>query len=123
MAKYTASDMGQAVLGVFSAILLFIALRTEPVGIDPELGVLITALWVYVFYKGNGIPKTNFLAALAVTFVVSGIMCFVFGLVTEEQLFSFQYFGSTAIVGVWIGFPIALVLDKYNISNILKRYK
>ena len=121
--KYKLQDAFQASIGVFSAVLLFLALRTEPLLINPIVGLIITVIWVSLFYNGkSGLAKQNFFIDLGITFVIAGALTLVFNLVTMEQLLSFDYFGSTAIVTVWLGFPISLLLDRFNITNILKRH-
>ena len=121
--KYKLSDAFQASIGVFSAVLLFLALRAEPLSINPKVGLVITVIWVSLFYNGKtGLPKQNFFIDLGITFVIAGGLTLVFGLVTMEQLLSFDYFGSTAIVTVWLGFPLSILLDRFNITNILNRY-
>ncbi len=121
--KYKLSDAFQASIGVFSAVLLFLALRTEPLLINPIVGLIITVIWVSLFYNGkSGLAKQNFFIDLGITFVIAGALTLVFNLVTMEQLLSFDYFGITTLVTVWLGFPISLLLDRFNITNILKRH-
>lgn len=121
--KYKLSDAFQSSVGIFSSVLLFLALRSDPLLINPKVGLIITVIWVYLFYnKKYGLPKQNFFMNLILTFVMSGILTLVFGLSTQEQLLSFDYFGSTAIVAVWISLPMSILFDKYNITNILKRH-
>lgn len=121
--RYKLKDAVQAAVGAFSAILLFFVLRTEPININVTVGVIITLVWVSLFYNGDkAFPKANFFMALIVTAVISSIMSIVFNLATMEQLLSLNFFSSTAVVGIWLGFPIALLMDKYNLTNILKRH-
>ena len=121
--KYKLADAFQASIGVFSAILLFVALKSEPLMINPQVGLIITIIWVSLFYNGKtGLAKENFFIDLAITFVIAGLLTLVFNLATIEQLWGFDYFGSTAIVSVWLGFPISLLFDKFNITNMLRRH-
>lgn len=121
--KYRLADAFQASIGVFSAILLFVALKSEPLIINPQVGLIITIVWVSLFYNGKiGLAKENFFIDLAITFIVAGLLTLVFNLATIEQLWGFDYFGSTAIVSVWLGFPISLLFDKFNITNMLRRH-
>jgi hypothetical protein len=119
---YKLRDAVEAAIGAFSAVLLFFALRTEPMVLDPQIGFMITFFWVLTFFYGDKYPKFNFLMTMIITAVVSGLMTIVFGLSTQEQLLSFDYFGSAAIIGFWLGFPIALLMDKFNMANLLSRY-
>jgi len=121
--KYKLSDAFQASIGVFSSTLLFVALRTEPLLINPLVGAIITLVWVSLFYNGKtGLAKKNFFIDLVITFFIAGVLTLVFNLTTMEQLLSFDYFGSTAVVLIWLGFPISLLFDKFNITNILRRH-
>jgi len=121
--KYKLKDAFQASIGVFSAILLFVALKSEPLIINPQVGLVITIIWVSLFYNGKtGLAKQNFFIDLGITFIIAGALTLVFGLTTMEQLLGFDYFGSTAIVCVWLGFPISILLDRFNITNILRRH-
>ena len=121
--RYKLKDGMQAAVGAFSAILLFFVLRTEPINIDVSIGFIITLVWVSLFYNGDkGFPKVNFYMALIISAIISTLMSITFGLVTIEAISGFSFFSSTAVVGVWLGFPIALLMDKYNMTNILKRH-
>jgi len=121
--KYRLKDGIQAAVGAFSAILLFFVLRTEPININASIGFIITVIWVSLFYNGDkGFPKVNFFMALIISAIISILMSIIFGLVTIEAISGFGFFSSTAVVGIWLGFPIALLMDKYNMTNILKRH-
>lgn len=120
--KYKLSDAFQAAIGIFSSLLLFLAIRQDPLSINPIVGLVITVIWVFLFYNGKvGLAKQNFFIDLGITFIIAGLLTLVFNLVTMEQLLSFDYFGSTAIVAVWISFPMSILFDKFNITNMLKR--
>ena len=121
--KYKLSDAFQASIGVFSSTLLFVALRSEPLIINSLVGFIITLVWVSLFYNGKtGLDKKNFFIDLGITFFIAGVLTLVFNLTTMEQLLSFDYFGSTAVVLIWLGFPLSLLFDKFNITNILRRH-
>lgn len=117
---YRLRDAFESAAGAFSAVLLFFALRVEPISISPVIGLAITFVWLSLFYEGDRrVSGNNFIFNIIVVFIVSGIITYIFGLADTATLLSFDYFGSTAIVGVWLGFPIALLMDRYNIKNIL----
>ena len=121
--RYRLSDAFQASVGVFSATLLFVSLKSEPLIINPIVGLVITIIWVSLFYNGrSGLAKENFFIDLGITFVIAGVLTLVFSLATLDQLLSFNYFGSTSIILVWLGFPISILMDKWNLTNILKRH-
>jgi len=120
---YKLKDSFEAAVGAFSAVLLFFALRSDPITIDPRIGLAITLVWVFLFYNGDGgIKKKNFFINFIIAGLISGFMTLVFGLASKETLLSFDYFGSTAIIGLWLGFPISLLMDKFNMTNILRRH-
>jgi len=121
--KYKLSDSFEAAVGIFSSLLLFLAIRQDPLLINPIVGFVITIIWISLFYNGKtGLPKENFFINLVLTFILAGVLTLVFGLVTTEQLLSFDYFGSTSVVCVWISFPMGILYDKFNITNMLKRH-
>lgn len=120
---YRLSDAFQASIGIFSSLLLFLAIRQDPLLINPMIGFSITVIWIFLFYNGKvGLSKQNFFMDLGITFIIAGALTLVFNLTTMNQLLSFDYFGSTAIVAVWISFPMSILFDKFNITNILKRH-
>ncbi len=121
--RYKLKDALQAAVGAFSAILLFFSLRTQPININPTIGLIITIVWISLFYNGDkGFPKINFFMCLIISAFISGIMSIIFGLATAEQLLSFDFFSSASVVGLWLAFPISLLMDKWQMTNILKRH-
>jgi len=121
--RYKLSDAFQAAVGIFSSLLLFLAIRQDPLSINPTIGFIITVIWVSLFYNGKtGLPKQNFFIDLGITFILAGALTLVFNLATIEQLLSFGYFGSTAVVAVWISYPMSILFDRFQITNILRRH-
>ena len=118
----TKSNIKEAIVGTFSAVLFFYILRQEPMNFNPLIGLIITILWVSLIYSET--PKKfrkNFWLDLIMTIFVCSVLALLFNLTTIEQLFSFNIFGSVVIVGLWLGLPIAVLFDYYNSISILKR--
>lgn len=121
---YTFKDLKQSLLGSFDMVLFYFVLRSgEPMPfLDARLGAMIAAIWGYVLYqsfeKHNG---EHFFINYLVTFGLCVIMTVIFKIATWEAIKA-NPLGSPAMVFTWLGLPIALIFDKENISNILKRY-
>ena len=94
----------------------------------------VVALFVSIYFYGSQFFQTSLMGLLTSLFFLLPLvlahvvgagdlkLMLVFGLATVSELLSFQYFGSTAIIGYWLGFPIALLMDYYNLKNLLNRY-
>ena len=117
---YKLSDCFESGIGAFTAMLLFFTLRSDPVIISPKVGFVITLIVVYIYSKSRINPSHLFMNLLVVI-LISGAMSLAFNLATMNQLLSFEFFGSSAVVGVWLGLPSAIIMDKFNIKNILRR--
>ena len=118
-------DIKQAVIGSFLAIIVFFALRgNNPFFFNPTYGIIISVFIVYIYYQGfdGKYRKENFFIDLVISFLVCSIMAYIFGLITIEELLSKKVFGSLVIIGWWIAIPSALLFDKFNFTNPLKRY-
>ena len=87
-------DIKQAVIGSFLAIIVFFALRgNNPFFFNPSYGLIISFFIVYIYYQGfNGKYKKE------------------------------NFFIDLVIIGWWIAIPSALLFDKFNFTNPLKRY-
>jgi len=124
---YKITDSFEAAIGTFSAILTFTVLRDPPGPfINPIMGFIISLVWFYILYESfaykNGKKRSHFFADLTISMLVSISMILVFNLATIEQLTGFQIFGSPVMIAVWLGLPIALVMDKANTRSILSKY-
>jgi hypothetical protein len=117
-------EIMQGAIGSFTAVLLFFALRGgQPFSFNPKHGLLITILLLLVYFKGFKMEDkiANFISNFTIAFVVSALMAVTFGIVTSPEIFTFGVFGTPVIIGVWLGFPTALLFDKYDFTNPLKR--
>ncbi len=125
MVKYTFTDLRQASIGAFMAIIIFFAIRGKnPFFFNPNYGIIISILIVWIYYNSfNGkFKRENFIIDLIVAFVICAIMAYIFSLITYEELLSKKVFGSLVIIGWWVAIPLALLFDKFNFTNPLKRY-
>ncbi|KKM80864.1 hypothetical protein LCGC14_1335590 [marine sediment metagenome] len=122
---YTSKDLIQATIGAFMAILVFLAIRGDnPFFFNSTSGIVISIFVVWIYWKGFNIRDDliHFVINLSVAFIISAIISYLFGLITYEQIFSREVFGSLVIVAWWIAIPLALVFDQYNFTNPLKRF-
>ena len=126
--KIIGRDVFQAAVGSFSASLLFFVLKEGPLNLEWKMGLLITLVWAGIIYwgfdgqrKSTGIKK-HFALCFIVSIIVSAALSILFGLVTTEQLFSKEIFGSTVMIGLWLGLPVSLLFDLKNLDNVLSSY-
>lgn len=120
--SYRLSDVRESALGTFIAILFFYLLKAgEPILINPKNGFIIGIIWIII----TGIPllsrskdsKTHMIMNVLVALVISSVLTVMFEMATWEQLKSFQFFGTSAWLGMLLGISSAQFFDKMNISN------
>lgn len=122
--SYTSKDFYQSLIGIFDMGLFYFVLRAgEPMPfLDSFVGIGITLVWLYILYNSFKIHNgEHFFINLVVSFTFCVLMTLLFKIATWEQILA-NPFGSPAMVFTWIHLPIALIMDKNNISNILRRY-
>jgi len=119
-------DVVQQALGAFSAVLFIFLLRSEPLTIDPQTGLIIGTIWLIVVYspltKKVSEAKFHFISSIIVSNVVTISLAVAFGLTTLEELKGFQYFGSFPWLVSLVAVPVAVLFDKNNTIDIIKRY-
>lgn len=125
--KIDQKDVFQASIGAFGAIIFFFLLRDTPMKLDWRTGLGLTVAWLWVVYVGfnghrNPSLRRHYFMCVIISTILSAALSLMFGLVTVEELTSIQIFGSTAMVGVLIGLPSALLFDLKNIGNVLAQY-
>lgn len=125
--SYDIHDIKQAALGSVVAVLFFYLLRAgNPISIDPTKGLIIGLIWLYItgapFIQQHLETKIHFIGNIVVALIVSSVLALSFDMVTMEQLFSFQIFGTAAWLGVLLAIPTAQFFDKKNIVNIYERW-
>jgi hypothetical protein len=125
---YGLNDMKQAAIGAFSSVLFFLAVRQgDPILINPQVGLLVGAIWVWILYSVNGrVNKKehlqHFIGNFILVVALTHALAVAFGLNTWSMITNFGYFGSASWVAVWIALPIAILWDKRNIKGILDMY-
>jgi hypothetical protein len=125
---YDLKDMKQAAIGAFSAVLFFLAIRQgTPININPQIGLLVGATWLWLLYTYNGRIKKSehlkhFIGNLILVVFLTHLLAVAFGLGTFNMISTFNYFGSASWIAVWMAMPVATLFDKRNIGNILDRY-
>lgn len=121
---YNISDLKQSAIGAFMAIVIFLAIRgNSPFFFDPIKGLIITGTLFWIYYNGYRMKhkKQHFAINIGVSFAISSIMANTFGLITIKEIFSMKVFGSLVIIATWIALLSAMLYDKYNFTNPLKR--
>ena len=125
MMEYTFSDFKQATIASFLGVLVLLTLRGgNPFFFNPTHGAIISFFVLYIYYKGFNIQNRNvhFIMNVLIAFGVSALLSYIFGLITIEQIKSIEVFGSLVIIATWVSIPVALLADKFNFTNPLKRY-
>ena len=122
--KYTLTDLRQAATGAFIFLIVFFVLKSgEPFAFNPMTGFIMLSIILYIYYEGfngNGKAKHFFIDA-AVTFAMAGVLAILFDMITFEQIKSFEVFGSIISIGTIVGLPGALLFDKFNFTNPMRR--
>lgn len=122
---YKLVDAQQAIIGAFTATVIFFAIKAgNPFFFNYKIGLAITGVLMWVYYKGFRITdkRNHFVINLILSFVVCSFFGVIFKLITLEQLYTTEVFGSLVIIGVWVAFPVAMLLDKFNFTNPIRRY-
>lgn len=123
----TLNNIFQSIVGAFSAIIFFVTVRSSPGPFfDYKMGVIISGVWIYLLYhsakKTINMHISHFILNILVTYIISGYMCVLFGLMETSHLFSWAYFGSPAAVGFWVGLPFAILFDAFDNTSLLDKY-
>lgn len=122
--SYDIKDAQQFLIGGFVSIMVFFAIRGgNPFYFNPKIGFIITFILFWIYYNGFRMQnkQLHFTINIILAFAISVTMAVVFGLIDAEQIFTFDIFGSLAIVGTWIAFPSGLLYDRYDLVNPMKR--
>ena len=123
--SYGLKDFKQSAIGGFMAIVIFFAIRGgEPFYFDPVKGLIITTVLVWIYYNGYRMKdkKEHFIINIFVSFSISAAMAHTFGLITTEEIFSMQVFGSLVIIASWVSFLSSMLYDRYNFYNPMHEY-
>ena len=105
MASVKIMDLKEAAIGAFGSVLFFFAVRQgEPLALDPMPAAIIGLVWIFLLYKSlekKDHYTQHFITDLAVVVGVTAMMAVAFKMISMDQLFAFEYFGSAAWVAVW----------------------
>ncbi len=121
---YDIKDAKQFLIGGFISIIVFFAIRGgNPFFFNPKIGLFITIILFWIYYNGFKMrnKQLHFAVNILLAFAISSTVAVIFELIKTEQIFTFQIFGTLAIVGVWIAFPSGLLYDRYNLENPMRR--
>ena len=121
---YTFTDLKQSLLGSFTTVLFYIVLRAgdQMPFLEQEIGIIFTIMWGYILYQSfNKYNINSFFINYLITFILCIILTIIFQIATWEAI-KMNPFGSPAMVFTWLGFPVAILFDKENITNVFKRY-
>ena len=122
---YSFNDLKQSSIGAFMSIIIFLAIRgNSPFFFDPMKGLMITGVLLWIYYNGYKMKdkRQHFIINIGVSFGVSALIANTFGLITIEEIFSMEVFGSLVIIATWIALLSAMLYDKYNFTNPMKRH-
>ncbi len=123
--KYTLKDATQSAIGAFLGIVVFFAIRgNNPFFFNSNYGLIISALVIWIYWNGFNMRNDliHFVFNLSIAFIICAVMSYIFGLITYEQMFTKDIFGSLVIVGWWVSIPLSLIFDQKNFTNPLRRY-
>ena len=121
---FSPRELLQGAVGSFTAVLLFFALRSgDVISFNPNHGFLITIFLVMVYYFDFKMQDKagNVMVNLFISFIISAVMANMFQVVDPSIIWTWKVFGSAVIVGVWLSYPTALLFDKFDFINPLKR--
>lgn len=120
---YDLKDAKQAAIGTIVAVLFFYLLKAgETIAIDPMKGLIIGLIWLIIvgspLWKNGQEAKTHFTMNVLVAIIISSLFAIFFEMVTMDQLLSFQFFGTSAWLGMLLGLTAAQFYDKNNITDV-----
>ena len=121
---YDINDLKQSAIGAFMAIVIFLAIRGDnPFYFDPLKGLIITGILFWIYYNGFRMKDKlqHFIINIGVSFGVSAAMANTFGLIATKEIFTFKVFGSLVMIAVWVALLSAMLYDRYNFVNPMKR--
>jgi len=122
--KYTIRDAIQVTLAVLVSIIVFFAIRSgNPIKLEPMAGFLMFTIWNIALYYSfkHRYKNIHFFIDLILVVLLNSLLAMAFKLTTLEELRT-NFFGTSVVVGTIISMPIALLFDKLNVHNILRRF-
>ena len=118
---YFVADSVEAAIGAFIPMLYFFVIRDNPGPFfDPVFGFMVLALMLFLIFKFvKPIDNTHLVLDLLVVSSISIVFVLQLGLATVDQLQGFQFFGSPAVVGIWLGLGAGLAFDAFNVKSVI----
>ena len=127
---YDLGDAVEAMLGSWSTLLFFFALRSgDKFYINPATSIFMTFTWLLLIYlsasklsklKNREIATHVFFDFLLTLFLA---VCFAFLFGFDLKLNLVGIFSSPAIVATWIALPYAVLFDLGGIKNVFQRFE
>lgn len=118
--NYTIKDAKEVAIASFVSTLFFFALKRGDTiqypYISPIVSLIITFVWINL-YTNHTYSRSKIIPTLTITIVVCTISALIFNLISIDQIFNFNFFGSIAIVATWMAFPLAMLFERLNITN------
>jgi|SRR6056297_1450443 len=117
-------ELLQGAIGAFTAVLLFFAVRSgDAISFNPNHGLLVTIILVIVYYMDFNMKNKagNAIVNICISFLISAVFANMFMVVDPSIIWTYEVFGSAVIVGVWFAYPVALLFDKFDFINPLKK--
>jgi len=118
---YFVADAFEAAIGAFIPMLYFFVIRDDPGPFfNPIFGFIVMILILFLIIKFvEPIDNTHLFLDLLVIGAMSVVFVLQLGLATTDQLNGFQFFGSPAVVGIWLGLGAGLAFDAFNVKSII----
>jgi hypothetical protein len=128
ISEYRWSDIVECAIGGLTTIFFSISLLSSPLHISPIAGIVMTLVWIALFFIGlmqfytlETTLKHLFIDYFIVL-ILSTTLCFLFGIMKWSDIWSYQFLGSTAIVQALLALPAGLIFDIKNIKNVLSNW-
>lgn len=124
--RYSKSDAFQAAIGAIIGSIYVIILGATP-RMESGFSLIVVGIWLALFYIGIKQlnvrhPLEHIFGTFMVCILVNTVFYILFGLITWDALRA-DFFGSPVfIVAAFLSFPVAIIFDIYDLSNIFKRY-
>lgn len=125
---YTFDDLIECATGVFSATILFVALKSGDHGpfLNVNIMLLITALWTYLVYQSfvykNHTNNTKFIINIIITLTISIFLTMAFNLATWNEILQNKIIGSPVVIIYILGLPIGALFEKMNVRHIFSSH-
>lgn len=129
--KYNWDDVRQTFTGAMTGVLglvLFFVFGDKKSGlvINPGIGFLFTILFLILSYfsirKMTKGAFQHLFFDYSISLIISIIIAYIFEMIDQSTLLSFNFFGTVPIIISWIIFIPAIVFDIKNVGGFIERY-